>query len=174
MPSYVTKPSYYTLYTPLQPYIHLRTPVIHVYTTIYTPNTSRNTPLYALHTPYIYALNTPPHDRYRDWTIPLFGPNVIYDNREQFVEQRDMIKNIVHTGEEERSLPCVLVCVVVCCCVLCAVCCVLCAVCCALCAVRSALCCCVLCTESGAVCCALCCIMYAVCCAPLCAVSCAG
>eukprot|EP00947_MAST-08B_sp_MAST-8B-sp1_P002600 g2600.t1 len=37
-------------------------------------------------------------EAYRDWTIPLFGPNVIYDNRAQFVEQRDMIKNIVHGG----------------------------------------------------------------------------
>lgn len=37
-------------------------------------------------------------EAYRDWTIPLFGEGVIYDNREQFLEQRDMIKNIVHSG----------------------------------------------------------------------------
>lgn len=37
-------------------------------------------------------------DAYRDWTIPLFGENVVYDNQKQFVEQRDMIKSIVHAG----------------------------------------------------------------------------
>ena len=54
-------PSYYTHYAP---FVHLRyhiytvcTLVIHVYTTIYTPNTPLNT----LHTPYntLYALKQP-------------------------------------------------------------------------------------------------------------------